>query len=147
MSYVDLATRKFSSEFSSFLDKWVIVRTTTGKEYQGKLLGYASPEHSVVLGDARDSEGKMYPRIVIYGHSVSEVILTEEPLDLGALAKRLESYFPHMVKYYPEAKLIMVDRVKVTEKGVEGGGLLAERVREVYEAFVKEWEEKKAKHE
>ncbi|HFC49560.1 MAG TPA: hypothetical protein ENJ59_02380 [Thermofilum sp.] len=148
MSYVDPATRRFASEFSTFLDKWVVVKTSTGREYKGFLLGYLSPELSLMLGDVQDSQGNKFPRVVISGHFVSEIILAEEPLDLEGFAKKLEGIFPHNVKYYPEAKLITVmDRIKITEKGVEGGGPVADKIREMFEAYVKEWRKKRMKKE
>ncbi len=144
MAYVDAATRRLASELALFMDRWVLVRTTTGREYEGILLGYTLPELTVMLGDVKDPEGHRVPRLVISGRVIAEIVLVEEPLDMEALAKRLESYFPHMVKYYPEARIIVVmDRVKVTEKGVEGGGPVAERVKAIYEEFVKEWREKR----
>jgi len=148
MSYIDTAARRFSSELSLFIDRWVSVRTTTGREYEGVLLGYTLPELSLMLGEARDKEGRRYPRIAISGRIISEIVLLEEPLDMEELAKRLESYFPRMVKYYPEARVIVVmDRVRVTEKGVEGGGPIAERVQAIYEEFVREWREKRKRRQ
>ena len=48
-----------------------------------------------------------------------------------------------MVRYIPEARVITVmERIRVTEKGVEGAGPIAERVRTIYERFVEEWKEK-----
>ncbi len=143
MGFVDVGARRFSAELSTFLDKRVVVRTAK-RTYTGTLLGYSTSNYSVVLSDAEDDQGNYYPRVVIYGHAISEILLTEEPLDMEELAKRLEQVFPRMVKYYPEAKLITVmERVRVTEKGVEGTGPIAERVRTIYQKFVEEWRERR----
>ena len=140
MSYYDSAARRFSAEMSSLLDKHVIVKTVSGDRFEGVLLGYETSRYSVVLGDVRDSSGEVYPRIVVYGHAISEIRLTEAPMDMGELARRLEEVFPKMVRYMPEARLILVmDRIRVTERGVEGSGPIAERVRSIYERFVEEW--------
>ena len=143
MSYDDSAARRFNAEMSSLLDKHVIVKTVAGEKYEGVLLGYETSRYSVVLGDVRDPSGEVYPRVVLYGHVISEIRLTEAPLDMGELARRLEEVFPKMVKYMPEARLILVmDRIRVTERGVEGSGPIAERVRTIYERFVEEWRSK-----
>lgn len=144
MAFVDTATRRFTSEFSSLLDKHVVVRTTNGQSFEGVLLGYETSGYSVVLKDARTSSGEVYPRLIIYGHAIAEIRLTEPPLDMEELAKRLEEIFPKMIKYFPEARVITVmDRIRVTERGVEGTGPLADRVKSIYEKFVEEW---RAKH-
>jgi len=130
-------------ELSSLVEKRVIVHTVTNKTYTGMLLGYNVSNLSVVLGDVEDEEGKKFPRVIIYGHTISDIVLIEQPLDLAELARRLEEVFPKMVKYIPDARLITVmDRVRVTEKGVEGSGPVAQRVKDVYEKFMEEWREK-----
>ncbi len=144
MAFVDSATRRFTAEFSSLVDKHVVVRTTNGQSFEGVLLGYETSSYSVVLKDARTPSGEVFPRLIIYGHAIAEIRLTEPPLDMEELAKRLEELFPKMVKYAPEARVITImDRIRVTERGVEGSGPLAERVRSIYEKFVEEW---RAKH-
>ncbi len=144
MSYIDVGSRKFTAELSSMVNKKIIVHTSSNKSYTGTLLGYSTSNYSVVLSDAEDNEGHRYPRVVIYGHAITELFLVEEPLDMAELARRLEELFPRMIRYYPEAKLITImDRVKVTENGVEGTGPIAERVKSIYEKFVTEWKERK----
>ncbi|OYT31178.1 MAG: small nuclear ribonucleoprotein (Sm) [Thermoprotei archaeon] len=143
MSYLDLGSRRFGTEFSSLINKRIIVNTLTQKTFTGILLGYSTSDHSLVLSDVDDQEGNRYSRVILYGHAISEIFLVEEPLDLEELARRLEEVFPKMIKYYPEAKLITVmDRVRVTDKGVEGTGPIAERVKNVYKKFVEEWSRK-----
>jgi len=137
LSFVDVPSRRFAAEFSAMIDKMVGVRTVEGREYVGKLVGYDSSTLSLVLPDAKDSEGKEYPRLILYGRVVSEVFLVEAPLDLEELARKLEERFPKMVKYYPEARVIVVmDKIRVTERGVEGAGPIAQRVKDIFEEFV-----------
>jgi len=143
MSYYDSATRRFGVEMSSLLDKHVVVKTVNGGVFEGTLIGYESSHYNLILKNARLSSGESYPLVVIYGSVVSDIRLTEAPLDMGELARRLEDVFPKMVRFLPEAKLIVVmDRIRVTEKGVEGSGPIAERVRSIYERFVEEWRSK-----
>ncbi|MEM4530132.1 MAG: Lsm family RNA-binding protein, partial [Candidatus Methanomethylicaceae archaeon] len=82
-------------------------------------------------------EGEKYPRVVINGNAISEIILKEKPFDLKGLSDRLSKLFPNMVKYYEDAGFIMVmDRIKVTAEGVEGSGPMYERVKKVYDQYV-----------
>lgn len=132
-------TRRFTSEMTSLLDKVVTVKTVSGKSYTGKFIGYDASRGDVVLADAKDESGETYVRIFIYSHVISEIYTKIPPLDLEELARILERHFPKMVKYYPEARAIVVmDRIRITEEGVSGTGPLAERVRKIFEEFVAE---------
>jgi len=145
LSIIDIPSRRFTAEFSAMVDKLVAVRTRDGREYSGKLVGYESTNYSIVLSDAKDSAGNEYSRIILYGDVISEIFLIEEPLDLGELARRLEERFPKMVKYYPESRVIVVmDRIRVTERGVEGSGPVAERVKDIFDDFIAKAKAKKA---
>jgi len=69
--------------------------------------------------------------------------ITSPPMttfNLKVLAQRLEKVFPTMVKLYEHQGFIMVmDKVKVTEKGVvAGSGPAADRVQKVYEEYINE---------
>jgi len=131
--------RKLVVELASLTDKNVEVRTITGKIYSGKLYTVDPNSFNVCLADARDESGNTYSRVFIYSHAVSEILVKEAILDLKELAERLERIFPHMVKYYEDARVIVVmDRIRVSEKGVEGEGPLAEKVRRIYEEFLAE---------
>ncbi len=65
--------------------------------------------------------------------------MTEQYLDLADFAKELEKYFPGMIKYVEEANLIQVgESVRVTQNGgVEGSGLTAKRVKELFDNYLK----------
>ncbi|MCD6431507.1 hypothetical protein CW693_01695 [Candidatus Bathyarchaeota archaeon] len=137
---MSMAQRKFFTEVAALLDKHVIVTTTTGKKYSGTLMGINPDTLSLCLGEAKDEEGKNLHRVFLNGNVVAQILSVEKPFDLKALADRLEKVFPTMVKLYEDKGFIWVmDRVKVTEKGVvEGAGPAAERVQRVYEQFISE---------
>jgi len=137
---LSMAQRKFFTEVAALLDKHVIVTTTTGKKYSGTLMGINPDTLSLCLGEAKDEEGKNLHRVFLNGNVVAQILSVEKPFDLKALADRLEKVFPTMVKLYEDKGFIWVmDRVKVTEKGVvEGAGPAAERVQRVYEQFISE---------
>ena len=133
-----VASRKFSTELSSLLDKRVKVITASGTSYEGKLLAYDQNTLSLILANAKDDKGDVYARVLINGHYVTQVLRLEEPFDLKGLAEVLEKSFPNMVVLHEDAGVITVmDRVRVSESGViEGSGPIAERVKKIFEEFV-----------
>ena len=137
---MSMAQRRFFTEVTALIDKNVIVTTTDGKKYNGTLLGINPDTLSLCLGEVKDEEGKTLHRVFLNGNVVAQILSVEKPFNLKALAERLEKVFPTMVKLYEDKGFIWVmDRVKVTEKGVvEGSGPAAERVQRVYEQFISE---------
>jgi len=137
---LSVAQRKFFTEVATLVDKSVIVMTTTGKMYSGSLIGINPDTLSLCLADAKDEEGKLLHRVFLNGNVVGQILSVEKPFDLKALADRLEKVFPTMIRLYEDKGFIWVmDKVKVTEKGVvEGSGPAAERVQKVYEQFISE---------
>jgi len=65
----------------------------------------------------------------------------EKPFDLKGLADRLSRVFPGLVKIREDVNAIIVmDKIKVTEHGIEEGtGLAADRVKSIYEEFMREF--------
>ena len=132
--------RRFIEEMSSLIQRNVRVTTTTGKSYSGTLAGVNLETMDVCLTDAKDGEGKKIYKLFISGRVIEEVEGVEKPFDLKSLAERLERLFPRMVRLYEDAGVIVVmDKIRVSEKGViEGSGPAAERVKHVFEEFMKE---------
>ena len=137
---MSVAERKFFSEISALLEKTVVVVTSDGRRYTGTLAGVNPENLSLCLAEAKDEKGQVFNRVFLNGNVVAEILAIEKPFDLKALADRLEKVFPTMVKLYEDKGFIWVmDRIKVTEKGVvEGSRPAAERVQKVYEQFVAE---------
>lgn len=136
--------RHFFKELASLIGATVVVSTSIGKTLTGKMRGFDPTTLSVVLGDARDTKGSMYHRIVITGHTILELVKTEDPFDMKGLATQLETLFPPgEVRFLEDARVIVVlNKVRVTEQGVEGTGPLADRIRKVYSRFVEEQQAK-----
>ena len=137
---MSVAQRKFFTEITALADRNVVVATTTGKTYSGTLLGINPDTLSLCLSEAKDETGIVSHRVFLNGSIVAQILSIEKPFDIKALADRLEKVFPTMVKLYEDKGFIWVmDKVKVTEKGVaEGSGPAAERVQKVYEQFISE---------
>jgi small nuclear ribonucleoprotein (snRNP)-like protein len=137
---LSVAQRKFFTEVAALVDKPVMVTTTAGKTFTGMLIGINQDNLSLVIAEAKDEAGKVAHRVFLNGHVVAQILSSEKPFDLKALATRLEKVFPTMVKLYDDKGFIWVmDKVKLTERGVvEGSGPAAERVQRVYEQFIAE---------
>jgi len=137
---LSVAQRKYFTEIAALADKTVSVITTTGKTFNGTLIGINPDNMSLSIADAKDESGKLLHRVFLNGNVVAQISSAEKPFDLKALATRLEKVFPTMVKLYDDQGFIWVmDKVKLTEKGViEGSGPAADRVQKVYQAFMNE---------
>ena len=134
--------RKFNEEITNLIGSFVSVVTSNGTKYKGKLIGITENLNLVmdnIESKEENKEEKVY-KIVLNGNFVSEIGLLSEPFNLKALGERLEKVFPGLVKIHEDIKAIIVmDKIKVTDKGLtEGIGLAAERVRAVYEEFIKD---------
>jgi small nuclear ribonucleoprotein (snRNP)-like protein len=137
---LSVAQRRFFTEVGALIDKTVNVVTLDGKSYTGSLMGVNPDNLSLCLAEAKDDKGKLVHRVFLNGSVVAQILAIEKPFDLKALADRLEKVFPTLVKLYEDKGFIWVmDKIKVTEKGVaEGSGPAAERVQKVYDQFMSE---------
>jgi len=137
---LSVAERRYVNEVASLVDRNIMVVTTDNKTITGTLLGVNTESLSLILGNAKDPEGKVIPKMVVGGSMVAQILSVEKAFDLSGLAERLEHVFPRMVKLYEKEGFIWVmDRVKVTEQGVvEGSGPAAERVQKVHAQFISE---------
>lgn len=122
------------------MQKEVIVDTVNGQTFTGILSSFNSETMSVCLSNARDGKGRQSYKLFINGSVIAHLHAVERPYNLRGLAERLERVFPKLVRVYEEQGVIVVmDRIRVTEKGVvEGTGPAAERVRRIYEDFTRE---------
>ena len=137
---MSVAQRKYFTEVAALADKIVSVVTTTGKTFNGTLVGINPDNLSLCIGDAKDEAGKSYNRVFLNGNTVTQISSAEKSFDLKALAGRLEKVFPTLIELNEQSGFIVVMRkVKLTEKGVvEGTGPAADRVQKVYEQFISE---------
>lgn len=132
--------RRLLTEVGALIDKPVSVVTVDGKSYLGTLVGIDPDNLNLCLAGAKDDKGRLIHRVVLNGDVVAQILAVEKPFDLRALAERLEKVFPTLVKLYEDKGFIWVmDKIKVTEKGVaEGSGPAADRVQKVYAQFTSE---------
>ena len=132
-----LTIRKFYEEILQFVGKKVSIATSYDKNYNGTLSAVDERLDTVL----ENVEGQGILRIVINGSFVKEIKLLEKPFDLKGLADRLSRVFPGLVKIREDVNAIIVmDKIKVTEHGIEEGtGLAADRVKSIYEEFMREF--------
>ncbi len=131
-----IISRKFAEESLQFLGKKVSIETSDNKDYSGVLVGL-SEKFDLILDDVNSQQ---IQKLMINGAFVKEIKLLERPFDLKALADRLSRIFPGLVKIREDiGAIIVMDKIKVTELGIEeGSGLAASRVKAIYDEFLKE---------
>jgi len=131
-----VVSRKFGEETLQFLGKKVSVEMSDQKVYNGTLTGI--DEKLDVVLDNLDVQGIL--KLILNGSFVKEIKLMEKPFDFKALSERLARVFPGLVKIREDVgAIIVMDKIKVTQAGVEEGvGLAADRVRAIYEEFMRE---------
>lgn len=129
--------RKFSEEMISIIGKRVDIETSEGKKYQGNLLG-VNEKLDIILDNTMGAGENVF-KLIVNGKFIKEIKLLEQPFDLKLLADRLNRVFPGLVKLREDiGAIIVMDKIKVTENGVaEGGGLAADRVKSVFNEFIK----------
>jgi small nuclear ribonucleoprotein (snRNP)-like protein len=130
--------RKFGEELSGFIGRAVVIETAEGKQYTGQLL--ALDEKLNLILDKVVGAGEHVFKIVLNGENVKEIRLMEKPFDYRALADRLNRVFPELVRTREDiGAIIVMDKIKVTEKGVvEGTGLAAEKVKAIYDEYIRD---------
>jgi len=133
-----IASKRFNDEFALILDKTVKVVSSTGV-YTGRVLAYNPNDYSLLMADVKEEKGETYSKLFLAGRSILRVEVLETGPDLSQLAERLNKLFPNLVVYHKESDTIVVmDRLRVTREGVFGEGPAAERVKRVYEEFMRE---------
>lgn len=131
------ASKRFGEEILAFVGKRVSVETSEGRVYKATLAGI-DEKLGILLEDIEGSDE--VSRLILKRNFVKEIKLVEKSFDILALADRLNKVFPGLVKVIDDISTIVVmDKIKVTKRGVtEGDGLAAEKVKAIYEEFVKE---------
>jgi small nuclear ribonucleoprotein (snRNP)-like protein len=131
-----VVARKFGEEMVQFLGKKVAVETADQKVYNGILTGI-DEKLDVVLDKI---EGQGILKVLLNGSFVKEIKLLEKPFDFKALSDRLSRVFPGLVKIREDVgAIIVMDKIKVTQGGIqEGTGLAAERVKSIFDEFIRE---------
>lgn len=131
------AQRRLLMDLNSMLDKPVIVRTVDGRTFEGTLTGFDHPSLNISLTNVKVGN-EAYHKVILKGDVISEIMAKEEPLfNIEEFAQILEKYFPKQVRIVRDAGVILVaDRISVSEKGVEGAGPIAERIKRILDDYL-----------
>jgi len=133
-----MAASSFQRELNRIVGEEVVVELKNGKKIRGLLKAVYPDNLSIILSDVHMG-GEEFSSIVLSGDSISAIYVMRGRIDLDELRAMLEKIFPpRAVVYRRDLGVITVmDKVKVTEKGVEGEpGLVYDKVKRVYEEYV-----------
>ncbi|NPE06894.1 MAG: Lsm family RNA-binding protein [Asgard group archaeon] len=140
----------FNKELADLKGKYITVVTTSGKSFNGLLKAWNPDTFDLCLSNVNEGKNS-YFKVFLRGPIISEILISEQPFDLSGLASELQERLNLLeadVKLYEDARMIQVlNKVKVTEKGVEGTGPVADRVRVVFEQFMESLAEEEEKDE
>ncbi|AWR94445.1 Lsm family RNA-binding protein [Acidianus brierleyi] len=133
--------RRIVSDINSLLDKTVIVKLVNNRVYTGQLSSYELTPFIISLSNAKDNDNNTFFKVILNGNNITEILVKNAPLfDVKEFADIIEHSLnlrPGDVKVYEEAGVITVlERIKVTEGGVEGNGPLAQRIYDMYNDYM-----------
>jgi small nuclear ribonucleoprotein (snRNP)-like protein len=142
MAFASEASRRFTMKLNALLDKVIIVRLTNGRTYKGKLSGFDQSSLSLALEAAVDNEEQNWPIAIIYGPSISEILVEESSIfsakEFAEFLHRHGGIPPHQIRVYEDINVVEVARsVKVSKDGVEGSGALASRVNSLFREYMR----------
>ncbi|MDK6027761.1 Lsm family RNA-binding protein [Ignisphaera sp. 4213-co] len=138
MSY---SSRSIVGELAKNIDKKVLVRLVDGKTYIGKLISFDQNSLHIVLGNVESSDGGKYYRVIVNGSRISEIIIQEQPIfnaeEFASLLISKLGLRADVVKILSDTNSVIVyDRIRVSEAGVEGSGSLAQKIYEIYNEYI-----------
>ncbi len=142
MAFASEAARRFGVKLNALLDKKVVVKLTTGREYRGKLAGFDMNTMSVALEVASDNENRNWPIAIIHGNVISEILVEESSIfnakEFAGFLTRHGGIPPHQIRVYEDINVVEIARtIRVSKDGVEGIGPLAHRVNTLYREYLR----------
>lgn len=138
MSY---ASRSLAGELNRLIDKRISVKLIDGKMYTGKLTSFDQTSLHIVLSDVESSDGEKYHRVIINGSRISEILVQEQPTfsaeEFASVVSAKLGLRSDVIKVLPDVNAVIIyDRIRVTEAGVEGSGSLAQKIYEIYTEYM-----------
>jgi len=131
------ANKRFVAELNSLIGREVQVVLSNGEVYKG-ILHAVDSQLNILLANATAKSGDKYNRVFIMYRYIVHIDSVEKRIDLREFAKYAEKVFPGMVKYVEETNTVLIgDKVRVSEIGVEGVGPVAERAKRLFDEFLK----------
>lgn len=138
------ALRNLITELNGLVGNEIVVKLVDGTTYVGTLIGIDLSDRlslHLVLENARAQDGRVLYKVFINGGRISEIIFEQRPtFDPEEFAKFVASKLNiplNSIKVIKEAKSVLVyDRYKITENGVEGAGALASKLYSVLQEYI-----------
>lgn len=136
-----MSSRRVATELNSLLDKLVIVRLINNKIYTGTLSSYDLSPFILTLTNAKDNDNNSYYKVILNGNSITEILVKSSPIfdpkEFADLITKELNLRAGDAKVYEEAGVVIVlDKIKVSENGVEGSGPLAQRIYDLYNDYI-----------
>jgi len=138
------AVRNLMTELMSLVSNVVKVKLVDGTVYEGKLVGIDVSDRltlHLLLENAKTGSGEVFYKVFINGNRVSEIIATQRPAfdpeEFASIVSSKLNLPPGTVKVIKEAGTVIVyDRYKISENGVEGSGGLASKLYGLWEEYM-----------
>ena len=145
---MSVPSRRIAGDLASILDKSVVVKLSNNKTYVGTLSSFEISPFLVALTNAKDESNNVFFKVILNGDFITEIQVKSAPLfDPKEFASYLEKSLglrPGDIKVYEEVGTVVVlDKIKVTESGVEGSGPMAQKVYDVFNDYIKRKKEGK----
>ncbi|AOL16147.1 Sm ribonucleo [Sulfolobus sp. A20] len=133
--------RRVVNELNSLLDKTIIVKTTNNKTYIGQLSAFETSPFIISLTNAKDESNNIVYKLIINGNLISEIIVKSPPLfeprEFAEIVEKSLNLRPGDIKVYEETGVVTIlDKIKVTQNGVEGSGPMAQRIYDIYNDYI-----------
>lgn len=133
--------RRVYSDLNNLIDKVVIVKTVNGKTYIGQLYAYELTPFIISLTNVKDENNNIYYKLIINGNLISEMIVKNPPLfeprEFAEIVERSLNLRPGDIKVYEETGVVTIlERIKVSQNGVEGSGPMAQRIYDIYTDYL-----------
>ncbi|QGR18877.1 Lsm family RNA-binding protein [Stygiolobus azoricus] len=136
-----MSSRRVSGDLNTLIDKTIIVKLSNNKTYSGVLSSFELSPFMISLTNAKDNENNTYYKVIINGSLITEILVKNAPIfdprEFAELVAKELNIRTADIKVYEEAGIVTIlDKIKVSENGVEGSGPLAQKVYDIYNSYV-----------
>jgi small nuclear ribonucleoprotein (snRNP)-like protein len=133
--------RRIVGELNNLIDKTVVVKTINNKTYIGQLYAYELSPFIISLINVKDENNNIFYKLLINGNIISEIIIKNPPLfeprEFAEIVERSLNLRPADIKVYEEAGVVTIlEKIKVSQNGVEGSGPMAQRIYDIYNVII-----------
>lgn len=133
--------RRIVGELNNLIDKTVVVKTINNKTYIGQLYAYELSPFIISLINVKDENNNIFYKLLINGNIISEIIIKNPPLfeprEFAEIVEKSLNLRPADIKVYEEAGVVTIlEKIKVSQNGVEGSGPMAQRIYDIYNEYI-----------